>query len=70
MATTFPLTLLFRQSVGFDCFNDLFESALRSEAEYTCASNQNARLAHSFEWETWMRLNRPPISSHSLLQSN
>jgi molecular chaperone IbpA len=32
MATTLSLAPLFRQSVGFDRFNDLFESALRSEA--------------------------------------
>jgi molecular chaperone IbpA len=31
MATTLSLAPLFRQSVGFDRFNDLFESALRSE---------------------------------------
>lgn len=30
MATTLSLAPLFRQSVGFDRFNDLFESALRS----------------------------------------
>ncbi|TFY88965.1 heat-shock protein [Pseudomonas kairouanensis] len=32
MATTSSLAPLFRHSVGFDRFNDLFESALRSEA--------------------------------------
>jgi molecular chaperone IbpA len=32
MATSLSLAPLFRQSVGFDRFNDLFESALRSEA--------------------------------------
>lgn len=31
MATTLSLAPLFRQSVGFDRFNDLFESTLRSE---------------------------------------
>jgi len=31
MATALSLAPLFRQSVGFDRFNDLFESALRSE---------------------------------------
>jgi molecular chaperone IbpA len=35
MATTLSLAPLFRQSVGFDRFNDLFESALRSEAGAT-----------------------------------
>jgi molecular chaperone IbpA len=35
MATTLSLAPLFRQSVGFDRFNDLFESALRSEATTT-----------------------------------
>jgi molecular chaperone IbpA len=35
MATTFSLAPLFRQSVGFDRFNDLFESALHSEAAST-----------------------------------
>jgi molecular chaperone IbpA len=35
MATTLSLAPLFRQSVGFDRFNDLFESALRSEAPST-----------------------------------
>lgn len=32
MTTTFSLAPLFRQSVGFDRFNDLFESTLRSES--------------------------------------
>lgn len=32
MATALSLAPLFRHSVGFDRFNDLFESALRSEA--------------------------------------
>lgn len=32
MATTASLAPLFRHSVGFDRFNDLFESALRNEA--------------------------------------
>ena len=32
MATTLSLAPLFRQSVGFDRFNNLFESARRSEA--------------------------------------
>lgn len=32
MATTLSLAPLFRQSVGFDRFNDLFESTLRGEA--------------------------------------
>lgn len=32
MANTLSLAPLFRQSVGFDRFNDLFESALRTEA--------------------------------------
>lgn len=32
MATTISLAPLFRQSIGFDRFNDLFESALRNEA--------------------------------------
>ena len=32
MATALSLAPLFRQSVGFDRFNDLFESALHSEA--------------------------------------
>lgn len=32
MATTLSLAPLFRHSVGFDRFNDLFESTLRSEA--------------------------------------
>lgn len=31
MATTASLAPLFRQSVGFDRFNDFFESALHSE---------------------------------------
>ena len=31
MATTFSLAPLFRSSVGFDRFNDLFETALRNE---------------------------------------
>ena len=35
MATALSLAPLFRQSVGFDRFNDLFESALRSEAGNT-----------------------------------
>lgn len=35
MATTLSLAPLFRHSVGFDRFNDLFESALRSEAGNT-----------------------------------
>lgn len=35
MATTLSLAPLFRHSVGFDRFNDLFESALRSEAGTT-----------------------------------
>ncbi len=35
MATTLSLAPLFRQSVGFDRFNDLFESALRSETGNT-----------------------------------
>jgi molecular chaperone IbpA len=35
MATTLSLAPLFRQSVGFDRFNDLFESALRSEVGNT-----------------------------------
>jgi molecular chaperone IbpA len=35
MATALSLAPLFRQSVGFDRFNDLFESALRSEAPNT-----------------------------------
>ncbi|WP_414717739.1 Hsp20 family protein [Stutzerimonas kunmingensis] len=33
--SSFPMAPLFRQSVGFDRFNDLFESALRNE---TCSS--------------------------------
>ncbi|MCY1267445.1 Small heat shock protein IbpA [compost metagenome] len=32
MSNAFSLAPLFRQSVGFDRFNDLFESALRNEA--------------------------------------
>jgi molecular chaperone IbpA len=32
MSTAFSMTPLFRQSVGFDRFNDLFESAMRNEA--------------------------------------
>lgn len=32
MSTAFSLAPLFRHSVGFDRFNDLFESALRNEA--------------------------------------
>lgn len=32
MSTTFSLAPLFRHSVGFDRFNDLFESALRNES--------------------------------------
>lgn len=35
MATTLSLAPLFRQSVGFDRFNDLFESALRSDVGAT-----------------------------------
>ncbi|WP_213878858.1 Hsp20 family protein [Pseudomonas sp. dw_358] len=35
MATSLSLAPLFRQSVGFDRFNDLFESSLRSEAPNT-----------------------------------
>lgn len=31
MSTAFSMTPLFRQSVGFDRFNDLFESAMRNE---------------------------------------
>ncbi|WP_223547789.1 Hsp20 family protein [Pseudomonas sp. A-B-19] len=31
MATTFSMAPLFRSSVGFDRFNDLFETALRNE---------------------------------------
>ncbi len=30
--SSFPMAPLFRQSVGFDRFNDLFESALRNDA--------------------------------------
>jgi len=29
--SSFPMAPLFRQSVGFDRFNDLFESALRND---------------------------------------
>jgi molecular chaperone IbpA len=32
MSSAFSMTPLFRQSVGFDRFNDLFESAMRNEA--------------------------------------
>ena len=32
MSTAFSMTPLFRQSIGFDRFNDLFESAMRNEA--------------------------------------
>jgi molecular chaperone IbpA len=32
MSTAFSMTPLFRQSVGFDRFNDLFESAMRNES--------------------------------------
>ena len=32
MSTGFSMTPLLRQSVGFDRFNDLFESAMRNEA--------------------------------------
>ncbi len=42
MATTLSLAPLFRQSVGFDRFNDLFESALHSEAN-------NAYPPHNIE---------------------
>jgi len=35
MNTTFSLAPLFRSSVGFDRFNDLFESALRNESGST-----------------------------------
>jgi len=35
MATTLSLAPLFRQSVGFDRFNDLFETALRNESSNT-----------------------------------
>ncbi|MDQ2149323.1 Hsp20 family protein [Alcaligenaceae bacterium C4P045] len=35
MSTTFSLAPLFRSSVGFDRFNDLFESALRNESGST-----------------------------------
>lgn len=31
MSTAFSMTPLFRQSVGFDRFNDLFESAMRND---------------------------------------
>lgn len=31
MSTAFSMTPLFRQSIGFDRFNDLFESAMRNE---------------------------------------
>ena len=31
MSTAFSLAPLFRSSVGFDRFNDLFETALRNE---------------------------------------
>nr|WP_313286562.1 Hsp20 family protein [Stutzerimonas kunmingensis] len=31
MMSSFPMAPLFRQSVGFDRFNDLFESALRND---------------------------------------
>lgn len=34
MATTLSLAPLFRQSVGFDRFNDLFESTLRNETTH------------------------------------
>lgn len=30
--TSFSMAPLFRQSIGFDRFNDLFESALRNDA--------------------------------------
>lgn len=40
MATAISLAPLFRQSVGFDRFNDLFESALRSETS-TCQPPHN-----------------------------
>ena len=36
MSNVLSLAPLFRQSVGFDRFNDLFESALRSN--YACSS--------------------------------
>ena len=32
MSSAFSMTPLFRQSVGFDRFNDLFESAMRNES--------------------------------------
>ncbi|TBU84409.1 Hsp20 family protein [Phytopseudomonas dryadis] len=32
MSNAFSMTPLFRQSIGFDRFNDLFESAMRNEA--------------------------------------
>lgn len=32
MSTAFSMTPLFRQSVGFDRFNDLFESAMRNDS--------------------------------------
>jgi molecular chaperone IbpA len=32
MSTAFSMAPLFRQSIGFDRFNDLFESALRNDA--------------------------------------
>ncbi|MBU1330370.1 MAG: Hsp20 family protein [Gammaproteobacteria bacterium] len=32
MSTAFSMTPLFRQSIGFDRFNDLFESAMRNES--------------------------------------
>ncbi len=32
MSTAFSMAPLFRQSIGFDRFNDLFESALRNES--------------------------------------
>ncbi len=35
MSNAFSLAPLFRHSVGFDRFNDLFESALRNEAGST-----------------------------------
>lgn len=40
MATAISLAPLFRQSVGFDRFNDFFESALRSETA-TCQPPHN-----------------------------
>ncbi|MBB3103554.1 Hsp20 family protein [Azomonas macrocytogenes] len=33
--TAFPMAPLFRQSIGFDRFNDLFESALRNDSGST-----------------------------------